>query len=80
MPQKVLLSNLNGKVQRIFCGPNTSALLFENGDLYVCGSNEYNKLGFSNMSKVTAFVSILHIMYKRSLYCFIRAEKAAATI
>ncbi|XP_011208179.2 serine/threonine-protein kinase Nek8 isoform X1 [Bactrocera dorsalis] len=53
-PQKVLLPHMNGKAEKIFCGPNTSAVLFKNGDLYACGCNKYKKLGFKK-SNITAF-------------------------
>ncbi|XP_050341942.1 serine/threonine-protein kinase Nek8 isoform X2 [Bactrocera neohumeralis] len=53
-PQKVLLPHMNGKAEKIFCGPNISAVLFKNGDLYACGCNKYRKLGFKK-SNITAF-------------------------
>ncbi|XP_036233280.2 serine/threonine-protein kinase Nek8 isoform X1 [Bactrocera oleae] len=53
-PQKVLLPHMNGKAEKIFCGPNISAVLFKNGDLYACGCNKYKKLGFKK-SNITAF-------------------------
>lgn len=56
IPQKILLSHVKGKVRNIFCGPDTSAVLFESGELYVCGSNDYNKLGFEKTSRIMALV------------------------
>ncbi|XP_037892563.1 serine/threonine-protein kinase Nek8 [Glossina fuscipes] len=53
-PQKILLSQAKNKVKKIFCGPDTSAILFENCDIYVCGSNQFNKLGFEKPAKITA--------------------------
>lgn len=43
-------------MKNIFSGPDTSAVLFENGEMHVCGSNEYNKLGFEKTSKIMALV------------------------
>ena len=57
LPQKILLSHVKSKAERIFVGPDVSAILFANGDIYVCGSNNYNKLGFGKTSKISAFVS-----------------------
>ncbi|XP_054725960.1 serine/threonine-protein kinase Nek8 [Anastrepha obliqua] len=54
-PQKVLLPHVNGKAERIFCGPNVSAVLFKSGDLYLCGCNKYKKLGFKKNNTITAF-------------------------
>ncbi|XP_017488086.1 PREDICTED: serine/threonine-protein kinase Nek8-like, partial [Rhagoletis zephyria] len=54
-PQKVLLPHVNGKAEKIFCGPNVSAVLFKNGDLYLCGCNKYRKLGFKKNITITAF-------------------------
>lgn len=55
-PQKILLSHVKTKPSKIYCGPDTSAVLFANGELHVCGSNDYNKLGFQRSAKITAFV------------------------
>ncbi|KAH8414582.1 hypothetical protein KR215_009358 [Drosophila sulfurigaster] len=57
-PQKVLLSHVKSKPLRIYCGPDTSAVLFTNGELHACGNNNYNKLGFSRPAKITAFKKI----------------------
>ncbi|XP_013107737.2 serine/threonine-protein kinase Nek8 [Stomoxys calcitrans] len=54
IPQKILLSHIKAKAKQIYCGPDTSAVLFENGELYVCGNNEYNKLGFEKSSRIMA--------------------------
>uniref|UniRef100_A0A1A9ZWR9 non-specific serine/threonine protein kinase n=1 Tax=Glossina pallidipes TaxID=7398 RepID=A0A1A9ZWR9_GLOPL len=53
-PQKILLSQAKNNVKKIFCGPDTSAILFENCDMYVCGSNQFNKLSFEKPAKITA--------------------------
>ncbi|KAI8118222.1 hypothetical protein FF38_08544 [Lucilia cuprina] len=53
-PQKILISHIKSKVKHIFCGPDTSAVLFESGEMHVCGSNDYNKLGFEKSSKIMA--------------------------
>ncbi|XP_055923488.1 serine/threonine-protein kinase Nek8 [Eupeodes corollae] len=58
-PQKILLAHINSKPQKIFCGPNTSAILFQNGDVHVCGSNDYNKLGFNKPGKIMAFKKVI---------------------
>ncbi|KAH8337627.1 hypothetical protein KR074_000850 [Drosophila pseudoananassae] len=55
-PQKILLSHVKTKPSKIFCGPDTSAVLFTNGEIHVCGCNDYNKLGFQRAGKITAFV------------------------
>lgn len=57
-PQKILLAHIKAKPKQVFCGPDTSAVLFENGDMYVCGSNDYNKLGFEKTSRIMALVCI----------------------
>ncbi|XP_019892346.2 serine/threonine-protein kinase Nek8 [Musca domestica] len=59
IPQKILLSHVKGKVRNIFCGPDTSAVLFGSGELYVCGSNDYNKLGFEKTSRIMALKKLL---------------------
>ncbi|KAL7728211.1 hypothetical protein ACLKA6_005628 [Drosophila palustris] len=67
-PQKVLLSHMKSKPLKIFCGPDTSAVLFNNGELHVCGNNDYNKLGFNRPAKITAFkkVQLPHKVLKAS--------------
>ncbi|XP_034128288.1 serine/threonine-protein kinase Nek8 [Drosophila guanche] len=57
-PQKILLSHVKTKPTKIFCGPDTSAVLFANGELHACGSNNYYKLGFNRPGKITAFKKI----------------------
>jgi len=80
-PQKILLSHVKTKPSKIYCGPDTSAVLFTNGEIHVCGSNDYNKLGFQRPSKITAFVrnriknsiSITYILpCRRKSNCLIR--------
>ncbi|XP_030370353.1 serine/threonine-protein kinase Nek8 [Scaptodrosophila lebanonensis] len=58
MPQKILLAHVKSKPAQIFCGPDTSAVLFTNGEIHACGSNDYNKLGFNRPGKITAFKRI----------------------
>lgn len=58
-PQKILLAHIKAKPKQVFCGPDTSAVLFENGDMYVCGSNDHNKLGFEKISRIMALVCIM---------------------
>ncbi|TMW47499.1 hypothetical protein DOY81_007429, partial [Sarcophaga bullata] len=58
-PQKILISHIKSKVKNIFSGPDTSAVLFENGEMHVCGSNEYNKLGFEKPSKIMALKKLV---------------------
>ncbi|ALC46924.1 niki [Drosophila busckii] len=57
-PQKILLSHVKSRALSIYCGPDTSAVLFSNGELHACGSNNYNKLGFNRASKITAFKKV----------------------
>ncbi|XP_026851275.1 serine/threonine-protein kinase Nek8 [Drosophila persimilis] len=57
-PQKILLSHVKTKPTKIFCGPDTSAVLFANGELHACGSNDYYKLGFHRPGKITAFKKV----------------------
>ncbi|KAH8278577.1 hypothetical protein KR018_005440 [Drosophila ironensis] len=57
-PQKILLSHVKTKPAKIYCGPETSAVLFTNGEIHVCGCNDYNKLGFQRPAKITAFKKV----------------------
>ncbi|XP_030559258.1 serine/threonine-protein kinase Nek8 [Drosophila novamexicana] len=68
-PQKILLSHVKSKPSRIYCGPDTSAVLFANGELHVCGSNDYNKLGFNRPGRITAFKKI-QLPFKVLKACF----------
>ncbi|XP_037947349.1 serine/threonine-protein kinase Nek8 [Teleopsis dalmanni] len=68
-PLKILLLHVNCKAERIFCGPDTSAILFKNGDLHVCGSNDFKKLGFNKPVKVASFKKI-QLSHKIVDVCF----------
>ncbi|EDW43552.1 serine/threonine-protein kinase Nek8 [Drosophila sechellia] len=68
-PQKILLSHVKTKPSKIYCGPDTSAVLFANGELHVCGSNDYNKLGFQRPAKITAFKKV-QLPHKVTQACF----------
>ncbi|KAH8375136.1 hypothetical protein KR200_006845 [Drosophila serrata] len=68
-PQKILLSHVKTKPTKVYCGPDTSAVLFANGELHVCGSNDYNKLGFQRSGKITAFKKV-QLPHKVLQACF----------
>ncbi|XP_052837245.1 serine/threonine-protein kinase Nek8 isoform X1 [Drosophila gunungcola] len=68
-PQKILLSHVKTKPSKIYCGPDISAVLFTNGELHVCGSNDYSKLGFQRPSKITAFKKV-QLPHKVIQACF----------
>ncbi|XP_068153603.1 serine/threonine-protein kinase Nek8 [Drosophila tropicalis] len=68
-PQKILLSHVKSKPAKIYCGPDTSAVLFSNGELHICGNNDYNKLGFNRPGKITAFKK-LQLNHKVIRACF----------
>ncbi|EDV44008.1 uncharacterized protein Dana_GF18771 [Drosophila ananassae] len=68
-PQKILLSHVKTKPSKIFCGPDTSAVLFTNGEIHVCGCNDYNKLGFQRTGKITAFKKV-QLPHKVVKACF----------
>ncbi|CAD7092523.1 unnamed protein product [Hermetia illucens] len=55
--------NINKPV-KIFCGPDASALLQENGNVYACGSNSFGKLGFSTRTSKIGFFKKININKK----------------
>lgn len=79
-PQKILISHIKSKVKHIFCGPDTSAVLFENGEMHVCGSNDYNKLGFEKSSKIMALVGYRFYSRLDLIHLFFIIEKITFTL
>lgn len=58
IPNKLLSSQMIQNICDIRCGPDCSFILNKMGEVYCCGSNSHNKLGFGKSTeKVTAFVS-----------------------
>lgn len=58
-PRLVVTTHLTQQIRTIFCGPDCSSLLLENGEIYSCGKNSNNKLGFGkSVSKSMFFVSV----------------------
>lgn len=67
VPIRIPLAQNIVNIEKIYCGPNCSLLLLENGDVYACGHNNNNKLGFGrNVETVEAFVSIMTIRYMQN--------------
>lgn len=46
IPRLVVTTHLTQPIKSIFCGPDCSSILLENGEFYSCGKNSNNKLGF----------------------------------
>ncbi|CAO1402354.1 unnamed protein product [Diamesa serratosioi] len=59
VPIRIPLAQNIINIVKIYCGPNCSLLLLGNGDIYACGKNNSNKLGFGrNIETVEAFRKI----------------------
>lgn len=57
LPNRLLSSQMMQNINDIKCGPDCSFILNKMGEVYCCGSNAYNKMGFGkNTENVTAFV------------------------
>lgn len=58
VPNRILSSQMMPNISDVTCGPDCSFILNKSGEVYCCGSNAHNKLGFGKSTeKVTAFVS-----------------------
>lgn len=59
IPRLVNTTHLAQQIKTIFCGPDCSSILLVKGELYSCGKNSNNKLGFGKaFSKSMFFVSL----------------------
>lgn len=57
VPNRLLTSQMMQNIRDIKCGPDCSFIINNLGEVYCCGSNYANKLGFGkSIEKVTAFV------------------------
>lgn len=36
------------RIHKVVCGPDSTFIILENGQLYACGNNNNNKLGLGN--------------------------------
>lgn len=64
VPNRLLSSQMMQSIKDIKCGPDCSFIMNKMGEVYCCGSNAYNKLGFGKTTdKVTAFVSEMFVIY-----------------
>lgn len=58
IPRLVNTTHLAQQIKAIFCGPDCSSILLAKGELYSCGKNSNNKLGFGKeVGKSMFFVS-----------------------
>lgn len=46
IPRLIITTHFTHEIKSIFCGPDCSSILLENGEFYSCGKNTNNKLGF----------------------------------
>lgn len=59
-PLRIPLLQSIHDIKQIYCAPDCSALLLNDGSVYACGRNNSNRLGFGiNVEKIEAFVSYL---------------------
>lgn len=57
MPQKISLAPAIRNIEKIFCAADCSLLLTQDGNVYACGSNNFNRFGFGrNAEFVNEFV------------------------
>lgn len=57
-PMRIPISQQIFGISKIDCGPDTSMILLKSGEVYACGRNNFNKLGFGKkVENVEAFVS-----------------------
>lgn len=60
LPTKISITQRVSNIERIYCGPDSSLILFKNGDVFACGHNNFNKLNFGRKVEfVDVFVSFL---------------------
>lgn len=58
LPIKVSIAQRASNIDRIYCGPDCSLILFKNGEIFACGQNNFNKLAFGRkVESVDMFVS-----------------------
>ncbi len=61
-PMRIPLAQQISGILKIKAGPDTSLILLKSGELYGCGKNNFNKLGFGkNIENVEAFVSAISV-------------------
>lgn len=61
-----LLQNIQD-IKQIYCAPDCSVVLLDDGSVYACGRNNSNRLGFGrNVDKIEAFVSLISFRFSGS--------------
>lgn len=58
VPTRIPPFQNNQDIKQIYCAPDCSLVLLQDGTVYACGRNNSNRLGFGrSVEKVEAFVS-----------------------
>lgn len=67
-------------IKKIYCGPDCSLILLQDGTVYACGRNNANRLGFGrSVEKIEAFVSDFYVdgAFRSLVFKFCRRKSIA---